>query len=102
MILDPCTEVCFASSLSGEFITAIVVNSLERKLAKRTSVPWKDKASVNQLRKSLPKSKTLVYLTKITATPWSINKVIPVSSFKAAMPAKPLCHTAIHLPLGLA
>ena len=31
-----CTEVCFASFLSGGFITAIVVNPLERKLAKRT------------------------------------------------------------------
>ena len=36
------TEVRFASFLSSEFITAIVVNSLERKLAKRTSVNcWK-------------------------------------------------------------
>ena len=33
-----CTEVRFASFLSGAFITAIVVNSPERKLAKRTSV----------------------------------------------------------------
>ena len=33
-----CTEVCFASFLSGVFITAIVVNPPERKLAKRTSV----------------------------------------------------------------
>ena len=33
-----CTEVHFASFLSGGFITAIVVNPPERKLAKRTSV----------------------------------------------------------------
>ena len=33
-----CTEVRFASLLSGGFITAIVVNPPERKLAKRTSV----------------------------------------------------------------
>ena len=33
------TEVRFASFLSGGFITAIVVNSLERKLAKRTVKP---------------------------------------------------------------
>ena len=33
-----CTEVRFASFLSGGFITAIEVNPLERKLAKRTSV----------------------------------------------------------------
>ena len=33
-----CTEVRFASFLSGEAITAIVVNPPERKLAKPTSV----------------------------------------------------------------
>ena len=33
-----CTDVRFASFLCGEFITAIVVNPPERKLAKRTSV----------------------------------------------------------------
>ena len=33
-----CTEVRFASLLSGGFITAVVVNQPERKLAKRTSV----------------------------------------------------------------
>ena len=33
-----CTEVHFVSFLSGGFITAIVVNPPERKLAKRTSV----------------------------------------------------------------
>ena len=35
-----CTEMRFASFLSGGFITAIVVNPPERKLAKRTSVQW--------------------------------------------------------------
>ena len=35
-----CTEVRFASLLSGGFITAIVVNPSERKLAKHTSVHW--------------------------------------------------------------
>ena len=35
---NQCTEVRFASFLSSEFITAIVVNPPERKLAKRTSV----------------------------------------------------------------
>ena len=34
------TEVCFASFLSGGFITGIVVNPPERQLAKRTSVKW--------------------------------------------------------------
>ncbi len=33
-----CTEVHFASFLSGGFITVIVVNPPESKLAKRTSV----------------------------------------------------------------
>ena len=32
-----CTEVCFTSFFSGGFITAIVVNTLERRLAKRIS-----------------------------------------------------------------
>ena len=36
--IEHCTEVRFASFLSGGFITAIVVNPPERKLAKRTSV----------------------------------------------------------------
>ena len=36
-ILSQCTEVCFASFLSGGFITAVVVNPPERKLAKHTS-----------------------------------------------------------------
>ena len=35
-----CTEVPFASFFSGGFITAIVVNPPERRLAKRTSVHW--------------------------------------------------------------
>ena len=35
-----CTEMRFASFLSGGFITAITVNPPERKLAKRTSVDW--------------------------------------------------------------
>ena len=36
--ITQCTEVRFASCLSGGFITAIVVNPPERQLAKRTSV----------------------------------------------------------------
>jgi hypothetical protein len=36
--LEHFTEVCFASFLSGGFITAIVVNPPERQLAKRTCV----------------------------------------------------------------
>ena len=36
--VNQCTEMRFASLLSSEFITAIVVNFPERKLAKRTSL----------------------------------------------------------------
>ena len=39
-IIPHYTEVCFASFLSGGFITAIVVNPLERKLGKGTSVQY--------------------------------------------------------------
>ena len=35
---SPLPQVCFASFISGGFITAIVVNFPEKKLAKRTSV----------------------------------------------------------------
>jgi RNA polymerase subunit RPABC4/transcription elongation factor Spt4 len=38
MVAWQCTEVPITSFLCGWFITAIVVNPLERKLAKRTSV----------------------------------------------------------------
>jgi hypothetical protein len=39
--IQHCTEVRFASFLSGGFITAIVLNPPERQLmAKRTSVHW--------------------------------------------------------------
>ena len=37
--IHQCTEVHFASFLSSIFITAIVVNPLEKNLVKRTSVP---------------------------------------------------------------
>ena len=39
------TEVRFASFLPGGFITDIVVNPPESKLAKRTSVQWCDTSS---------------------------------------------------------
>ena len=35
-----CTELRFASFLSGRFTTMAVINPPERKLAKRTSVQW--------------------------------------------------------------
>ena len=35
-----CTQVRFASFLSGGFTTMAVINPPERKLAKRTSVQW--------------------------------------------------------------
>ena len=44
--LNQFTEVCFASFLSGGFINVIVVNPLERKLVKRTSVQCQKKLNV--------------------------------------------------------
>ena len=44
-----CTNVHFASFLSGGFITAIVANSPERKLAKRTSVQYLEKPGSNRV-----------------------------------------------------
>ena len=38
--LHQCTEVCFASFLSGGFTTKEVINPPESELAKRTSVQW--------------------------------------------------------------
>ena len=40
IMLVNCTEVRFAIFFSGGFITAIVVNPPERKLAKRTYMHW--------------------------------------------------------------
>ena len=37
---NQCRDVLFSSFFSGGFITAIVVNPPERKLAKLTSVQW--------------------------------------------------------------
>ena len=45
-LLHHCTEVCFASFLSGGFITVIVVNPPERKLAKHTSMQWQQLGAV--------------------------------------------------------
>ena len=39
-VLSHYTDVSFASFFSGGFITAIIVNPPEMKLAKRTSVQW--------------------------------------------------------------
>ena len=36
--VEQCTEVCFASFLSGENTTMAVINPAERKLTKRTSL----------------------------------------------------------------
>jgi hypothetical protein len=40
MEIEKCTEVLFASFLSGGFTAMAVINPPERKLAKRTSVKW--------------------------------------------------------------
>ena len=42
-----CTEVRFASFLSGESITALVVNPTENKLAKHLSVHWTENWQFN-------------------------------------------------------
>ena len=42
-----CTKVCFASFLSSRFITVIVLNPLEKKLAKRISVHCTATAALN-------------------------------------------------------
>ena len=44
---EKCTEVHFASFLSGGFITATEVNPPERKLAKCISVKWFDNYKVH-------------------------------------------------------
>ena len=46
--LHHCTEVRFASFLSGGFTTIAVINPPERKLSKRTSVHWLAKLKVNK------------------------------------------------------
>ena len=57
-----CTEVRFASFLSGGFIAAIVVNPPERKLAKRTSVQWFADLALGHF-KLLLKSSILIFLS---------------------------------------
>ena len=42
---DRCTDVRFASFLSGGFTTMAAINPPEKKLAKRTSVRWVDSPS---------------------------------------------------------
>ena len=48
-LISYCTEVRFASFLSGGFITAIIVNPPESKLSKRTSLYWLQIARYNSL-----------------------------------------------------
>ena len=67
--------MCFASLLSGGFITAIVVNPPERKLAKRTSVQctgnlinaYYNRISTNSMRVDLLVStfKTKAYFSTV-------------------------------------
>ena len=45
IVFEQCTEVRFASLLSGGFNTMAVINPPERKLAKRTSVHFADSGS---------------------------------------------------------
>jgi hypothetical protein len=48
--------VHFASFLSGGFITAIVVNPPERRLAKRTSVQWDENLDLPSTISTNPKT----------------------------------------------
>ena len=48
--LRHCTEVRFATFLSGGFITAIVLNPQERKLEKHTSVHWVDDLAIGHIK----------------------------------------------------
>jgi len=48
-----CTEVRFASFLSGEFTTMAGINPSERKLAKLISVQWRNQGNVLKVRKFL-------------------------------------------------
>ncbi len=57
LVAHQCTEVRFASFLSGGFTTMVVINPPERKLAKRTSVLCFDR-----------KSKRILYTCTCTCT----------------------------------
>ena len=64
--LNHCTEVRFASFLSGGFTTTAVINPPERKLSKRNSVHWhhfenlyKKGSFFNYRRKPIPKTKSV-------------------------------------------
>ena len=64
---NQCTEVHFASFLSGEITTMAVINPLEKKLAKRTSVHysevWSQCLNDNQLfLRSYTKKEYLTFL----------------------------------------
>ena len=79
MIWKHCTEVRLAGFLSGGFITAIIVNPPERKLAKRTSVDWWSKLVV-QWGPDNQKTKHFHFLLQIQAeTSLSIQQ-IPAST----------------------
>ena len=77
-----CTEVRFASLLSGGFITAIVVNPPERKLAKRTIVHCQGNINPESLRKMY--SGTLKWhlcLRKRTDFGSSLSKFLKINNF---------------------
>ena len=62
------TEVHFASFLSSGFITAIVVNTPERKLAKRTSVQCVKSMQIWIGFYALTRQKRLAVLLRVAAT----------------------------------
>ena len=71
-----CTEVRFASFFSGGFISVIVVNPPERRLAKRTFVDWINSNAMqqsNRQRQTLYSRKSWISLLQDLA-PWSFSQ----------------------------
>ena len=62
LCLDHCREVQFASFLSCGFITDIVVNPPERKLAKRTSVSSRNR-EMNKKMQTIRYKSALVFIS---------------------------------------
>ena len=77
------TEMRFASFLFGEFNTDIVINPLEKKLAKRTSVQWDTNG--NLLLLAILIQLLFAYVSKFKIGPWIflIQKMTKIRSIKS-------------------
>ena len=60
-----CTEVCFASFLSGGFTTVAVINPPKRKLAKRTSVCTVTLPELNSFKNNCPCCSMYSFIRKL-------------------------------------